>query len=261
MMRSQAVALPHADAQTALATIAAVFTAIEQATSAPEAANLADQSRILAAAIRAANLGLEAQNQAAHLHLVAERKLGELLEVVIRNGVQSTPEGIERHRSQRARKLAQIPPCDWDTFIANTLSAGKELTQAAALRLAPAAERPERKSIADTYTAPPIDVQLARELGLGAADARAQALVDAVQAALNDMPNRRHAFVWAKYHGIQDDGTIGDRWVFPGIALMIGASREYTEGLYYRASTFIFQRTTVAMLNEWGRHMAATTTP
>jgi hypothetical protein len=257
MTRSQAVALPDQSAQQALSRIVEAFTAIEQAETPGEAASIADQARILAAAARAADLGLEAQNSAAHLRLAAERRLGTLLEPVITNGVASIPDGISQMRATRARKLARIPIDQWDAFIGHTLDEGKELTQAAALRLAPAGERAERKSIADSYTAPPIDVQLARELGLDVSDEIAEIIVRAISDALNDMENPRHAYVWAKYHGIQDDGTIGDRWVFPGIAAMLGKSREYTESLYYRASHHVRGRIAVEALNALQRHLIA----
>jgi hypothetical protein len=257
MTRSQAVALPDQSAQQTLALVAAAFTAIEQSETPTEAASIADQARILAAAARAADLSLEAQNSAAHLRLAAERRLGSLLEPIITNGVASIPEGISQMRATRARKLARIPHDQWDAFIDHTLAEGKELTQAAALRLAPAAVRVERKSVADSYTAPPIDVQLARELGLDVSDEIAEIIVGAISEALNDMENPRHAFVWAKYHGINDDGTIGDRWVFPGIAAMLGTSREYTESLYYRACSHVYSKIAVRALNALQMHLIA----
>ena len=70
--------------------------------------------------------------------------------------------------------------------------------------------------------------------------------------ALQTMPNQRHAYVWAKYHGINDDGTLGDKWTFDGIAKQMPGgvvTREYVENSYYRACTHVYRTISVAALN------------
>lgn len=224
-----------------------------------DATTMADQARIITAALTAANHGIDIRNEAAELHLRAERRLGELLlEIVSYGNTSSIPEGITRQRASRAQRLARIPLDHFNNFIESTRSEQKELSQRGALQLLPVTPREERKNIADTYTAPAIDVQLARELGLNVSDELAEIIVTSIHKALNEMENPRHAFVWAKYHGIQDDGTIGERWAFPGIAAMLGKSREYAESLYYRASHHVRGRIAVEALNELQRLLIAT---
>ena len=262
MTRSQAVALPNPSTH-ALDRLSVALQLIEAVDTIDGALDLSNQVRALAAAVRAANLSLEAQNEAARLRLTAERKLGELLiGADVRrhrhHGV-TLPEGVTGSRSSRAQKLARIPEGEWESWISNTLSAGKELTHAGALRIAPVTRREERKAIADTYAAPPIDVSLAREWGLAASDDRADLLTTAIRDALRDLTkaNPRHAYVWAKYHGIADDGTIGDSWTFDAIAGVNGWSREYVGGLYYRASHHVRGSIVAAAFAELADMMAA----
>jgi len=235
--------------------------AIAQVATVEDAATLANQAAAIADVLKRANLGLHVQNEATALRLHAERKLGELLTAdnLTRGpgGPALADYGITKNRSSQAQKLARIPTPDFDTYISNTQSAGKELTHASALRLLPTTIKPERKSIADAYTAPPIDVGIARAFGLEASDIRADLIADSVQNALVRLENPRHAYVWAKYHGIQDNGTIGDAWTFAGIAATNGWTREYAEGLYYRASHHIRGQIAVDTLNQLSILMAA----
>jgi len=262
MTRSQAVTLPMTTA-TLAERLGMAYALVEGADTVPDILTIANQSRALAAAVRAANIGLEAQNEAARLRLTAERKLGRLLTNTDTNANQHAgeglPEGISRSRSSRAQKLAAISDSEWESWTANTLAAEKELTYSAALRIAPVRPREERKAIADTYAAPPIDVTLARELGLGAADDRADLLTAAIHEALTELTqsNPRHAYVWAKYHGIGEDGTLGDSWTFDAIAMVNGWSREYVGSLYYRASHHVRGKIVAAAFAELADWMAA----
>lgn len=252
-MPSQAVVLSDPN-RTALDQLPAAYALLEAATEPAQAAHLADQAKFLDAAVRAANMGLEAQNEAAKLRLTAERRLGQLLaerpELVL-------PEGVSRNRSSRAQKLALIQADAWEQWIANTLDNGNELTHAAALRVAPVTPREERKGIADAYAAPSIDVAIAREWGLADADERTEILLGALEDALATLQNPRHTFVWAKYHGIQDDGTVGESWTFDGIAQQLGWTRPYVESLYYRASHHIRGVIAVRAFQALGLQMAA----
>lgn len=263
MTRSQAVALPSPSAH-ALEQLSVAFQLIEAVDTVDGALSLSNQIQALAAAVRAANLSLDAQNEAARLRLTAERKLGELLISTDPHGSNRhtgavLPDGVNKSRSSRAQKLARIPLGEWDSWISNTLSAGKELTHAGALRIAPVTPREERKAIADAYAAPPIDVSLAREWGLTASDDRAELLTTAIREALRELTksNPRYAYVWAKYHGIGDDGTIGESWTFDAIAGVNGWSREYVGSLYYRASHHVRGKIVAVAFAELADMMAA----
>ena len=248
----------HASALPPSERLQELYRQVEEVETAAEAADLANRAHILREAVRASDSSLEVQNQAAQLRLTAERKLGELLSDTVRQGVKSLPDGINATRSHRAQRLAQIPADDWSTYIHRSGSEGTEITYTGMLRLAPRQPRTETKSLADTYVAPPIDVQLARELGLEVSEHVAEVIVSAIQEGLRSMTNPKQAFVWAKYHGIQDDGTIGDAWVFAQIAARMGnVTREYAENLYYRASHHIRGAIAIAALNELHDQMLA----
>lgn len=231
-----------------------------------EAAQFADYASAYAAAVKAANYGFEVQQQAAEVRIRAERRLGELLaDTVHHNGGGSgpnrnlLPEGMSRDRSSRAQKLARITPDDFETYLANSIAAEKELSLAGALKLLPINRKPDRASIAAVYTAPPIDVELARREGMEASDERAELFITAIQDALAHLAteNPEHAFVWARHHGIEDDGTIGDEWTFAAIAARLGVTREVIAGRYYRASHHIQQRLVVAAFNRIAELMVA----
>ena len=229
-----------------------------------EAAQFADYANAYAAAVKAANYGFEVQQQAAEVRLRAERRLGELLADTVtmgdpRQGATPIPDGITRDRSSRAQKLARITPDDFETYLANSLAAEKELSIAGVLKLLPINRKPDRASIAAVYTAPSIDVELARREGMEASDERAELFITAIQRALAHLAteNPEHAFVWARHHGIEDDGTIGDEWTFAAIAARLGVTREVVAGRYYRASHHIQQRLVVAAFNRIAELMAA----
>lgn len=249
----------------ALAKLQQLYTAIEQIETPEDAATLSDQAKVVLAALKAADVGLDVQNEAAALRLTAERKLGIVLVAMdpyasragAAKGASILPEGVSRDRSSRAQKLARIADGDWDTYLSNTRSSGREITFTSALKLAPVAPREERKSLADTYTAPPIDIQLAREFGLSTDDELAQIIVDTIQEALETIDNPRHAYVWARRTGIKDDGTIGDTWTFAGIAAQMGVSREVVESLYYRASHHVRGALAAQALNRLRAYMLA----
>lgn len=215
-----------------------------------DAAAFADDAKTLAAALRAANIGIDVRNEAAELHLRAERKLGALLDGVIQNGVKSVPDGINRQRAHRARQLATVPNDLFEEFITQHKQNRREFGVQGALKLLPKQPREDRSNIAAIYTAPSVDTQIARELGIQDSDQRAELIVHAINTALATMDNPRHAYVWAKHHGINDDGTIGESWTYAGIAQKMGVSREYVENLYYRASHHVRGHIAVAALDE-----------
>lgn len=111
--------------------------------------NIAEAARTYA---RAAKLGLEAQNHAAEIALLAKRKAGEFLGQLERTPAQernsSTRGGnseyseavndadITPQDAARWQQIADIPEETFTVFLQETKNKGKELTQAGALRLA-----------------------------------------------------------------------------------------------------------------------------
>jgi hypothetical protein len=185
--------------------------------------------------------------------------MGQILAETIINGSHHAklPDGVNHSRSSRAQKLAKIPDTAFGDYLATTMAAEKEITQVGALKLVATTPREDRRNNADAYSAPPIDVEIARMFGLEASDQRADLLVAAITRALGAMDNPRHAYVWARYHGIGDDGTIGESWTFAGIAATMGTSREYVETLYYKASHHVRGQIALMALNRIAVLMAA----
>jgi hypothetical protein len=95
---------------------------------------------------------LDVQNRAAALKLRAERRAGELLSEAgfgKQGGdrkssctLQLDSFGVEKTQSHRWQKLASLPEDEFETYIDETVEAGKELTTAGALRLAKSAAKP-----------------------------------------------------------------------------------------------------------------------
>lgn len=200
--------------------------------------------------------GLTVQNAFARVRVIAERQIAQQYlfdDTEYQHTIETLrTRGWTTARISGARKAAQLALLDIDQYIEAHTDAHKEASAVGVRRLVPVDHREERKSITHTYAAPPVDVEIARELGMHESDARTDLLVDAINEALQTMPNQRHAYVWAKYHGINDDGTLGDKWTFDGIAKQMPGgvvTREYVENSYYRACTHVYRTISVAALN------------
>lgn len=145
--------------------------------------------------------------------------------------------GVSSQRASAARRLDQLSMFGAREVLESGIANSRDVTPSTAKLAATPTPRSPKANLPESYSAPPIDIEIAREFGLLASDYRAQMLVDSIQRALNSMDNPKHAYVWAKYHGINDDGTVGECLSAQGIAqLMGGVTREYVESLYYRAS-------------------------
>jgi N6-adenosine-specific RNA methylase IME4 len=92
------------------------------------------------------DVGLEAQNDAAEIVLRAERRLGEMLAEVIRQGgdrktesrshdVTLNDHGITRMQSSRWQAAARVPESDFERFLSAVRGAGKQLTSGALVKL------------------------------------------------------------------------------------------------------------------------------
>lgn len=97
-----------------------------------------------------------------------------------------------------------------------------------------------------TFATPPIDVQIARTIDAHITQWEAELLAASVHQALEHLDNRTHAYIWARYIGIDPiTGELGESCTFPQIATELGQltgkkpTREYVSACYYRASHHI----------------------
>jgi len=208
---------------------------------------------------------LQMQNMLALKRIDVQREGGVLLKEIAANAdVQSRttdgkfesetylPDGLSRQEAHRWRKLAEIPDGDIAEFAESMMIRGKEITQSSVLKLAAKENKNDKNSGFEPprYAAPGIDTQLAREFGLEASDAIAGVILMSVNNALISMDNPRHSYVWTRYHGISDTGEMGAQWSYEGIGAKMGTSREYVEGLYYRASHRVLLHVILDLVNQ-----------
>jgi hypothetical protein len=203
-----------------------------------------------------ADASIVAQNAFARARIYAERQIVQ--QYLFNANEYQQAEGALKKRgwsSSRigaAKRSAQLSLIQIDEYVAGHTASAKEATAAGARALLPITPKPDRANFATNYTAPPVDVAIAQQWGMQADDDYAELIAASIAHALHqDITNPRHAYVWAKYHGLQDDGTVGERWTFEGIASQMTpvCTREYVESLYYRAHSAVCQRMSRDLLN------------
>lgn len=124
---------------------------LQEATSIHEVKTIRDKAAAVKLYLQQAGEGLEAQNAAAEIKLRAERRAGELLSSVEKNGggrpsgnrshaATSFPTldeiGITKSQSSRWQAEASIPEDAFDEHVESFKAAGKELTSTSVLKLA-----------------------------------------------------------------------------------------------------------------------------
>lgn len=125
-----------------LAALRNAHTMLERASSLDEVKELRDQAEALRTYCEAAGMGLVMQNECAELKLRAERKAGEMLAALPKKANQHvagdtlSQAGIARHQSSRWQRIASLPEGEFDAYIAETVTANRELTSAGALQRA-----------------------------------------------------------------------------------------------------------------------------
>ena len=243
---------------TELAVVDKLREALERVETPSQAKDYLAQVDAAKAWARKINLSFQVQNEIAARGLEAERKFGEILSTVLRSGNNHVTRtatlkqiGIDRMQSSRYQKLARIPALEFDTYIANTMASGREVTRKGALSLLTTTQKVATTPRAlETFEIPAIDRQIAQEFGLEVGEALADLIVDSINNALHMMDNKRYQFAWLKRHGINDDGTLGESWTFERIGAMLGYTREYAENLYFRASHQVRGMIAVNALNQ-----------
>ena len=130
-----------------LSVLSDVERALVAAKSLPDIKALRDKAEAARAYAKAANMGLELQNQAAEFKLRAERKAGmQLAKMRLRGGdrksTRSTQRlslddlGISPSQSKRWQLVATLSKREFEQYVAHKRSAKEEITLADALRLA-----------------------------------------------------------------------------------------------------------------------------
>jgi N6-adenosine-specific RNA methylase IME4 len=150
-MTTSLVAQPAIRVADPLAFLVEARQALSRANGLAEVKRIRDKAEALRQYVRAQGESLHFQQQAAELKLRAERRAGELLAEMEKNkGGRSTTDtlsevGVEHHQSSRWQRIASLPEPTFETFLADTVAAGEELTTAGALRLVKATAKEERR--------------------------------------------------------------------------------------------------------------------
>lgn len=121
--------------------------ALSGATRFDEIITIRDKAEAVRRHAQSASLGLDVQNRAAEVKLLAERMAGQLLsKLMLRGGDRRSKScherlklddlGISRNQSTRWQVQARVPEKVFVEYVRQTCDSGKELTSAALMRLA-----------------------------------------------------------------------------------------------------------------------------
>lgn len=116
-----------------------------------QARDIRDKAEAIRIYTKAAGDSLEMQNRCAEIKLRAERRLGELLQSIDgfgrgKKSVTVTDFDIDHNQSKRWQRIASIPDKQFDHFVTSLQASGKEITTAAALRIARQIENEHRNN-------------------------------------------------------------------------------------------------------------------
>ncbi len=125
-------------------------------TTVPDAKELADQAEAVRVYVQRRGLGLEAENRAAGVRLLAERRAGELLATVERSkggrgktvpGLRTVyrQAGISQQTAGRWQAFARVPETPFRRLIETMTRAGHRLMEETAIRLAREYQRDRRR--------------------------------------------------------------------------------------------------------------------
>ncbi len=130
----------------ALAELDLIRAALTETTDVRQIKNLREQAEAVRVYAKSAALGLEMQNHAAEVRLVAERRAGEVLRAMQLHGgdrksggradTRLKKLGISQDESSRWQREKSLPEEEFQEYVRVTREAGKELTSRDLLRLA-----------------------------------------------------------------------------------------------------------------------------
>lgn len=239
---------------TELATLNRFRNEIERLESIPDAVTAANKLDAIQYALKKAGHTQRIQNEAAAMKLRAERKAGELIVEAVPDTPgrrdAATPTfadlGVKPQYGNKLRKLANIPADLFEKYLENAYVRGDEITRSEALRLHPV--KPREQVHAFEFVAPSIPEEIAHRVAGTQGEELAELIAASIEGALKrmvDSNQSRQAFIWAKRHGVDANGEVGDTWPFAGIAKMVPnekgepSTREYVEAQYYRAHSSV----------------------
>ncbi len=131
----------------ALTVLVGIRRALAESVNLGQIKNFRDQAEAVRHFVKTAALGLEMQNQAGEMKLVAERRAGEILKDLglhggdrksdhRNNGAGLNELGITKVQSSCWQREASLPEDDFQEYLRQTKRQGKELTSRGLLRLA-----------------------------------------------------------------------------------------------------------------------------
>lgn len=132
-------------------------TMLAEARSFTELKDIRDKAEAVRMYCRSRGDSLDAQNYAAEVRLLSERKIGELLMLMDNHGGDRKTEsslqreslkdiGISHVQSHRWQTIASVPDADFERHIAELKGDGHEITTASVLQLAKELKQEKRKS-------------------------------------------------------------------------------------------------------------------
>jgi N6-adenosine-specific RNA methylase IME4 len=238
--------------------------ALAAATRIDEVKDVRDKAESVRAYYQQQKDSFEAQNSAAELKLRAERWLGAALKDdpdVQRGGSKlrdaTLPNyGIEKTQSHRWQKIAGLPEDVFEQKIAETLSAGKELTTTALLRVAKDRERQDKlaqnetlvqtcEPLASVTACPTIvmdppwdwgDEGDCDQFGRARPTYETMSFAELLELELPAEKNA-HLYLWITNRSLPKGFELIEQWGFRYITLLTWCKPHFGMGNYFRGST------------------------
>jgi hypothetical protein len=135
--------------------------ALDEADELPDIAALVDRAEVVRVAARKAKLSVDAMNDWAEFKLDAERKAGELLRSMDKNGGRSQSHdatarppsyadlGVRKDQAHRWQQVASLPEPEYEAYKAETREQGDIISTAGAVARAKDSERQQLDQLAE----------------------------------------------------------------------------------------------------------------
>ena len=253
-----------------LARIDIAYQALTEAKSVGDLKDLRDQAATISEYFKRQGYALNIQNDAAELKLHVERRLGDMLaETVSHKGgdaktlshdATALPEGITRSQSSRWQAEASVPEAEFEAYVTQVKTQGKELTTTGLLRIAKEQKRQETRDentriidsnpieeLATVTQFPTIVIDPPWDWGdEGDVDqmGRAQPIYSTMSLeALKKLPvgqdaeANAHLYLWITNRSLPKGFELLDAWGFRYVTCLTWVKPSFGMGNYYRGST------------------------